>query len=1561
MKQALLRPRLPLCVAILCISAAAEPVTPTPSGQRAVMRLDGAWQTRANQGWNFDFPPGDDGWQNIEVPSRGGPFLKTFSVYDSDIRKLLDKQGRPIADKASAWYRRKFELPPGRRAGKRAVLQFEGLGFKSAVWLNGKLIGRSLQGMIRLDYDVTDALHDGKNELVVGLTNRTGLVDARNNVLLAPSRGGFAGIWGHVTLELVPDVHVDDVYVKTFVKARRIEFDITVTNARPLPVNVAPSVLITGKNGVPERLVEAPVVTIPAGAARVVRVRDDWVAPILWSPGTPALYFAYARIREKGAVVDEKRVRFGFREFEIRDKRFYLNGRRITLLRDSLLTPPGTDYANVAIGDPRSGGFRLTARRPCNTVRMHIGFINRNVMDWADELGVMIIPEFSPPAVASYPPEKKRLWLPAYIEYVKGIVRQYRNRPSVVIWNMTNETYWDRMPDHPEYKAVARELIGAVRELDAIRPLDGDGENGWDGLLSIVNVHYPESQAGPLRDEFPHSGLVVPNNFSWLKDKGENTGWRTRFVWDRPLIVGEYWSLGGSPTKWCAFAGEAAYDWEKWSRQDIKFGDGYPGNPFAEAVMILTDIYRRRGVAGLNPWYGNRALVMPQVAVRRVDFHPNFFGGETAARRVVLFNEGEHEYTYRTFLQCTLSTAARGTLWRERIPVVLKPGEVHEMDIPIQFPQVSAQVAATLKVRLMFWAAGGTHEKSRFEETVFILPRPSLADVDAGSIMLVDASGETAAALTELGLNLQRAASVTSAGLKNKRVVIVGEKTELSRFKNVLVRFAREGGRVIVLRQDKWYSLGSEFPEIDEKHICSRTWKRTYDHPILTGIDDRQLSWWRPDHLVAARALVKPANGRTRVLLDAGGVYGLEWMPLGETPCGKGTVLQSQLFLCDRVGVEPAAGLFLSRLVRYAVDYVPPPTAPLHVLAGANRDAVGLLRTCNIEIIPGLSGPSGPLFVDASADLSEADFAGIKELLAAGGRVWLHGFTPETANKAAKILPFKPTLREFDDKKIQALARRADAHILNGLSTADFFWTEVNLGARAGYFAEGKPLASIGRYELLLPTLQSGRRLTDPGVLTEIPVGRGSVLFDTLPWERALATRGPSVMRIVSAVAANLGARIRPRVEKSYRYFYLDLSQHANMGYYDETPDDGKGGWMDSGESDMCFFLVNHTGRRGGNGPPVPVDKFPTMNRFCGRPFRLIDPAKNHGHAIISLRGKDRRLKLPDRKTGIPVGRKADVFWFAHAAGWAPKGKDPTPVVARYVFHYADGSTVEFPVRWHKDISDWYHPSPVANAQVAWTGKNRVASPVGFYVTEWKNPHPDKVVASLDVIGALETTQIMLLGVTGGVEAGDEEIGSAGRPFAVWDPADYRDGVLPCREYPAAAFKPLKDSPSPQPARIGDAPALRFTGAEGLSASLESVDELAEIAPFALDVDLSPDATPDDYYGGVYQAMEYKKRGFRLVMNRGLKLDVHIFAGQGRSRTLRGKTVLSTRGQYHVSVRFDGDNAMLFVNGKLDAATRSPLPATYTGHAIVGSASGKGGYHFKGRIGRITLSRLGNE
>ena len=66
----------------------------------------------------------------------------------------------------------------------------------------------------------------------------------------------------------------------------------------------------------------------------------------------------------------------------------------------------------------------------------------------------------------------------------------------------------------------------------------------------------------------------------------------------------------------------------------------------------------------------------------------------------------------------------------------------------------------------------------------------------------------------------------------------------------------------------------------------------------------------------------------------------------------------------------------------------------------------------------------------------------------------------------------------------------------------------------------------------------------------------------------------------------------------------LDLKPIVNMGWQDdEVWGDGKGGWTDQGDTDMRGIEVG-------------------MRTFFGIPFEVIDPAKNGGKAVLTLKSK---------------------------------------------------------------------------------------------------------------------------------------------------------------------------------------------------------------------------------------------------------------------------------------------------------------------------------------------------
>jgi hypothetical protein len=157
---------------------------------------------------------------------------------------------------------------------------------------------------------------------------------------------------------------------------------------------------------------------------------------------------------------------------------------------------------------------------------------------------------------------------------------------------------------------------------------------------------------------------------------------------------------------------------------------------------------------------------------------------------------------------------------------------------------------------------------------------------------------------------------------------------------------------------------------------------------------------------------------------------------------------------------------------------------------------------------------------------------------------------------------------------------------------------------------------------------------------------------------------------------------------------------------------------------------------------------FPSQATFAGRPFTLVDPAKNMGKAVVVLRGIGHDPAALLQATGIRIGARADTLWFLHTGCRVSAGS--TDEVGRYIIHYADGSNAAFPIRSGIEIADWWSAIPPSAARVAWCGKNDVHVPVSVYVAEWSNPHREKQITTIDLVGGQTPAQIVLLGVTAG-------------------------------------------------------------------------------------------------------------------------------------------------------------------------------------------------------------------
>ncbi|MFA6291731.1 MAG: glycoside hydrolase family 2 TIM barrel-domain containing protein, partial [Victivallales bacterium] len=1246
-------------------------------GPRIIVDLNGSWETRPNQGLACNYPPAQDAWKPETVPQQRSSLIKPTKIswsYGKSVAELK-KEGLTDFDSRSdlsAWYRKKFTMP-AKPEGKTAILTFDCMVAKSAVWLNGAKLGECITGVAPTGYDISSQIRwGGENELVVWLATVESLMDLKNELFVGQYNSGAVGILGGVRVEIMSSAHIDDVYVKTSVAQKKIEAQMTLSNKGKSATTIIPSCVIERySDRMPCLTITGEPVTLAAGETKTVAPSRNWDNPVLWSPDTPFLYVASCRLSSpEGAAVDELDQRFGFREFTVKGRQFLLNGKPITLFRHEAGSSPSASYQEIfGTDDPmRGGSLKELASHHYNHYRMHEN--GPMVPRLGDEIGVTLAPTLAHfwPSVFPIDPEKRPLWLPNLKEYMGKVVKSMRNHPSIVIWNLANETYWGDVPKNPDMKAVCRELVETVRAVDPLRPLDGDAEVAWDGLLDIIGIHYPGAP-GDISKQYPNSGTVVPNDLYWLKDKG-NGGWRSQFDWDRPLSIGEYSMVPASPDTYSGFGGEEAYNWVSESMHC----KGSESAVHFNLMSKITDVYRIQGVACMGPWIFDGSEVMPRFAIHPLDFHPNLRGGKTDSRKVAVFYESDTQLPSPR-LQCLLSAGGR-IVWESNIPMTLKRGP-NVLDVPITPPKVERTTKAELTLRLRYDRHGYKPEKMSHSETVYIMPEASLSDVDAAKVALLDPSGKTAKAFAGLHLALSPLKTLDSASLSGKKLLLVAGDAALSASKDTILDFAAKGGSVILLQRDTAENLGSGFPELDRRHVSSRVWKRSHSHPALDGLEDGQLSYWRPDNLVGKQNYSKPSDGDFKVMMDAGGMRGMEWTPLCGTAHGDGHLIFSQLSLIDRLDAEPVAGDILSRLVRYGLSATPDQSRPLRLLSQDNPKLEEILGLCRIVFTKGLDG-NGPLLWDASYKASPEELKKIKASLDAGGKVWLRGFTPDNVSATAPLLPFMPELATLDPK-LTAAVRISDSPLMDNLSSADFLWAKINLWNRGGYLDGSVPTAKLGLFTLRLPDLQSGEALLEPALLVAIPAGKGQVLFDTLAWDGASSTEGERVIRIVSALAMNQGAKIAKPQGDAYEYFPVDLSKFANMGYVDELAQDGQGGWLDMGAFDLCFFLTNHTERIDGTGAPIAAEPFPENSRFCGVPFQLTAPKKNGGKAMISLRATDRALKLPDKVEAVPVGRKADRLWFIHAANYVPHEKGV--VIAKYLVRFEDGTSSEYPLR----------------------------------------------------------------------------------------------------------------------------------------------------------------------------------------------------------------------------------------------------------------------------------------
>lgn len=381
-----------------------------------------------------------DGWTK-GLPDKPQHAVKVPAVWD---RWIPDERG-------IGWYFKTFTVTPD-WALPHAEIHFEAANYAVQVWLNGARIGEHEGGSTPFSLPTGTHLRAGDNFLAVRLNNPygpKGCEDFRPGEIPcgAPGDGGHrAGIWGGVSLRTRGTDHIEDVFIQPDVRRKRIAVNVRTHGEGALVFDVdGLDAYLEAESGEDVYHLELPEFTP-------------------WSLESPQCHTLNVSLRTSDGVVDSVSIRFGMRDFTIKENRFYLNNHPI-FIKGVIV---GQNYAHT-IATPHDPAMlrrelELIKDAGFNMIRLQAGVALPQMLDLADELGLLV---FAGTPVGHI---RETFAMAARCEQaVREVILRDRNHPSVVLWNILENTDGTEAGGPGDARKLRDGLCDLARSLDPTR------------------------------------------------------------------------------------------------------------------------------------------------------------------------------------------------------------------------------------------------------------------------------------------------------------------------------------------------------------------------------------------------------------------------------------------------------------------------------------------------------------------------------------------------------------------------------------------------------------------------------------------------------------------------------------------------------------------------------------------------------------------------------------------------------------------------------------------------------------------------------------------------------------------------------------------------------------------------------------------------------------------------------------------------------------------------------------------------------------------------------------
>lgn len=347
-----------------------------------------------------DMEPIDILWESVDIPH-------DWLIYQDDLYEASE-----------GWYKKIFTYMP--QQGTLLSLCFDGVYMNSTLFINKKEVGTWQYGYTSFEYEITDFLTPGENEILLRVKHES------------PNSRWYsgAGIYRNVWMKYQPFHHFlsDGIYISTRKNQDGYQFIITHELSDPKAGRVFHTLIDQSGTVLLTHLVSEQWIDIPT--------------PILWTLENPYQYVVQSKLICEDRIVDTIENHFGIRTllfdckkgFFLNDKHMKLNG----VCQHHDLGALGSAFNKNAA----KRQLCILKEMGVNAIRFSHNMPAQELLDLTDEMGILVINEaFDMWERSKTPYDYARFFETESAKDVKSWIRRDRNHPSIIMWSIGNEIY----------------------------------------------------------------------------------------------------------------------------------------------------------------------------------------------------------------------------------------------------------------------------------------------------------------------------------------------------------------------------------------------------------------------------------------------------------------------------------------------------------------------------------------------------------------------------------------------------------------------------------------------------------------------------------------------------------------------------------------------------------------------------------------------------------------------------------------------------------------------------------------------------------------------------------------------------------------------------------------------------------------------------------------------------------------------------------------------------------------------------------------------------------------